>query len=103
MASSTMNRSQITALVTIAKEIGDQYVITDGPKLEAFSQDFIPSPTRARAVLRPANREQIQFILKIANQVALELYPISCGKNWGYGGACPAQDGQVVLDLSRMN
>ncbi|MDP7638626.1 MAG: FAD-binding protein, partial [Candidatus Hydrogenedentes bacterium] len=31
------------------------------------------------------------------------LYPISRGKNWGYGDACPTTDGAAIVDLSRMN
>jgi hypothetical protein len=30
-------------------------------------------------------------------------YPISRGKNWGYGSRVPARDGCVLLDLGRMN
>src|SRR5216684_4023250 len=31
------------------------------------------------------------------------LYPISTGKNLGYGGSAPAYSGSVVVDLKRMN
>lgn len=41
--------------------------------------------------------------MKIANQYQAPLYPISTGKNWGYGSRAPAQDGCVTLDLSRLN
>ena len=31
------------------------------------------------------------------------VYPISSGKNWGYGSRVPAADGCILLDLGRMN
>ena len=44
--------------------------------------------------------EQVQGIVKIANQYGLPLYPISTGRNLTYGGAAPAYSGSVVVDLS---
>ena len=41
--------------------------------------------------------------MKIANEYRVPLYPISTGRNLGYGGAAPALSGSVVLDLKRMN
>ncbi len=46
--------------------------------------------------------EQVQAIVRIANQYKVPLWPISRGKNFGYGGAAPVLKGSVVLDLSRM-
>ena len=51
----------------------------------------------------PANVEEIQAILKVANHYRIPLWVISTGKNLGYGSAAPATAGQVVLDLKRMN
>ena len=33
----------------------------------------------------------------------MPVYPISCGKNWGYGDACAPAAGSAILDLGRMN
>ena len=46
---------------------------------------------------------QVQGILKVANQFRIPLWPISRGKNFGYGGASPRMPGTVMLDLGRMN
>jgi (+)-pinoresinol hydroxylase len=37
------------------------------------------------------------------NRYKVSLYPISTGKNLGYGGSAPAYSGSVVVDLKRMN
>ena len=41
--------------------------------------------------------------MRIAREHGVSLYPVSQGRNWGYGDACPVGAGQVVLDLSAMN
>jgi 4-cresol dehydrogenase (hydroxylating) len=47
--------------------------------------------------------EQVQQIVRIANEHKVPLYPISTGKNLGYGGSAPILTGSVVVDLKRMN
>jgi 4-cresol dehydrogenase (hydroxylating) len=41
-------------------------------------------------------------VVRIANQFRVPIYPISSGKNWGYGSRAQAGDG-VLLNLSRLN
>lgn len=50
-----------------------------------------------------ADRAELTAVVEIARRHRISLYPISTGRNWGYGGASPASDGCVVLDLSGMN
>jgi 4-cresol dehydrogenase (hydroxylating) len=54
-------------------------------------------------VLWPTTTEQVQFAALIVSAHGVVLYPISRGKNWGYGDACPTTDGAAIVDLSRMN
>ncbi|MFG0251392.1 MAG: FAD-binding oxidoreductase [Phycisphaerales bacterium JB038] len=61
-------------------------------------------PTRAvSAVLQPTCPEQVQTILRIASDCQAPVYPVSQGRNWGYGSAAPVREAAAVLDLSRMN
>jgi len=53
--------------------------------------------------LQVSKVEQIQKIVRLANTYKIPLYPISGGRNWGYGSALAATDGCVILDLSLMN
>lgn len=55
------------------------------------------------AAVAPASPEQVQAIVALANEHKLPLWPISRGKNLGYGGSAPAMPGTVVVDLGRMN
>src|SRR5262249_14129657 len=52
---------------------------------------------------QPACTEEVQELVRIAARRQLTLHPISCGKNWGYSDACAALDGQIIVDLRRLN
>ncbi len=58
---------------------------------------------RPSCVLFPANTEQVQAAVRVASDCGVPVYPISCGKNWGYGDACAPVDGTAILDLGWMN
>src|SRR5690606_41037804 len=66
-----------------------------------FSRDW--SSDVCSSDLAPADVAQVQAVLRIANQFRIPLWPISRGKNFGYGGASPRMPGTVILDLGRMN
>src|SRR5690606_21600227 len=52
--------------------------------------------------IAPATVEEVQAALRVANQFRVPVWPISRGKNLGYGGSAPLLSGSVVMDLSRM-
>ncbi|WP_372720208.1 FAD-dependent oxidoreductase, partial [Immundisolibacter sp.] len=87
--------------------VGDKWVFyEDGPALRSYrdaystldDDAFLPS-----AVVAPDGVEEIQKILKIANDYRVPLWTISSGKNFAYGGPAPRKSGYVVVDLKRMN
>jgi FAD/FMN-containing dehydrogenase len=41
-------------------------------------------------------------VMRIAQRYKVAVYPISTGRNWGYGTALPARDNCVIIDLSRL-
>src|SRR5690606_11436535 len=62
-----------------------------------------PDERVASAAVAPANVEEVQAVVRAANARGIPLYPISTGRNLGYGGAAPVYSGSVVLDLKRMD
>ncbi len=91
------------ALELWAQILTPNQIITDQKTLEQYETATYKTQQRISAILKPANREQVQKITKIANQYKTPLYPISTGKNWGYGSCLPTADGSVIVDLSSMN
>jgi 4-cresol dehydrogenase (hydroxylating) len=70
----------------------------------AYSDKFAinDSSHHPLGALAATSTEQVQAIVRIARQHRVPLWPISRGKNLGYGGPAPRLAGSVVLDLSRM-
>lgn len=54
-------------------------------------------------VYKPKNIQELQDIVKNANQKKEDLYVFSTGKNWGLGSKVPVKENSSVLDLSDMN
>jgi 4-cresol dehydrogenase (hydroxylating) flavoprotein subunit len=55
------------------------------------------------AVLLPSSTEEVQAVVRIANEEDVALWTTSRGKNLGYGGPSPRARGSAVLHLHRMN
>ena len=88
--------------------IGGEWVFTSDEDVDLYRDSYSPfwhedeEPIPSAAVA-PDGVEQVQAIVKIANQYKIPLWTISTGKNLGYGGSAPLLGGSVVLDLKRMD
>ncbi len=93
-----------SALRAFRAAIGEDKVYTDDIDQVAYSDHFSPDPEKHQpgGALTPETEEEVQAIVRIANEHKIPLWPISRGKNFGYGGAAPVMKGSLVLDLSRM-
>jgi len=96
------------AVAQFEAAVGKEWVFTSDADValyrDAYSPFFgEPEERVASAAVAPDNVEEVQKVVKIANQYKIPIYPVSTGKNLGYGGAAPAYSGSVVLDLKRMN
>lgn len=85
------------------RALGREWVITSDDDLRDAGTATFASDRAIPVILRPANREEVQSCVRIANRHHIALYPISTGKNWGYGSRVPAADQCALLDLSRMD
>ena len=83
--------------------LGRDYVSVEPETLAEAQTATFGTTQKIPAVLQPANVEEIQECLRIANRFRIPLYPISSGKNWGYGSRVPPNNGCALLDLSRLN
>ena len=95
------------ALAELRAALGAQWVIAEaGPALGSYRDSYSPGDMDANApsaAVAPADLAGIQKVLAIARAYKLPLWPVSTGRNFGYGGASPRQPGSLVLDLKRMN
>ncbi len=84
--------------------VGAENVIDDPATLDDYSKDssFTP-PKKPLLVVKPGNADDVQDIVKWANQTKTPLVPVSSGKPHFRGDTVPASDGAVIVDLSGMN
>ncbi len=83
--------------------LGTENVIASGRQLRDAATATFPVQQRVPAILRPATREEVRQSLRIASHFGIPVYPVSSGRNWGYGSGVPVTDGCVLFDLSRMS
>ncbi len=96
------------ALEQFEKVVGKEWVFTSDEDVDLYRDSFSPfwheeEDHVPSAAVAPAEVEQVQAIVRIANNHKIPLWTISTGKNLAYGGSSPALSGSVVLDLKRMN
>jgi len=58
---------------------------------------------RIPAALKPRDSAQLSALMCIASEYKVPVYPVSTGRNWGYGTALPARHDCVLLDLSGLD
>ncbi len=91
------------AILCWTELLGHSSVNRDPSTLLRYGTSCEPTSCEALAVLFPENVSQVQEIVRIAGKFSIPLYPISRGKNWGYGSACPASAANVIVDLRNLN
>ncbi len=86
----------------LASIVGAENVTGDPATLEKYSRDgsFV-QPRMPTCVVFPGKTEEIQGVVKYANERMLPVTPRSSGVSF-YGSTIPGQGG-IILDLSRMN
>jgi 4-cresol dehydrogenase (hydroxylating) len=94
------------ALSDFEKIVGADSVIAVEDELRAFRDPFQPPSWdvyTASAVVSPTTVEQLQAIVRVANERKLSLWTHGQGKNNGYGGPAPRTSGSVIISLRKMN
>jgi 4-cresol dehydrogenase (hydroxylating) len=94
------------ALGELRAIVGAEWVFVDEVPLSTYRDAYSPLPDGEllpSAAVAPDGVEQIQKILKVANDHRIPVWTIGTGKNFAYGGPAPRKSGYIVLDLKRMN
>jgi 4-cresol dehydrogenase (hydroxylating) len=85
------------------RALGPGSVAYDDATLARLARTTLAAASRPLGVVRPRTRDDVVSAVRIAAAHRVPLYPVSRGRNWGLGSSCPVTEGQVVLDLSRLN
>ncbi|KIY02775.1 uncharacterized protein Z520_01240 [Fonsecaea multimorphosa CBS 102226] len=100
------------AVAELKSSLGDENVqVNDGPLVDGWYMEH-PNTHDAyhiadqeelicSAMVYPCSTDEVQTVVRWANKHKIPIYPISMGRNIGYGGAAPRIPGSVVVDLGR--
>jgi 4-cresol dehydrogenase (hydroxylating) len=88
--------------------VGADWVFTSDEDVDLYRDAYTPFYGEPEeyipcGAVAPNSVEQVQELMRLANRYHIPLWPISTGRNLGYGGAAPRLSGTMVLDLKRMN
>jgi FAD/FMN-containing dehydrogenase len=85
----------------LAGIVGKENIRDDPAALEEYAGGL--AQNMPAAVVRPANTDEVQSVVKWANENQTPLIPASSGPPHFRGGTAPGTQGAVIVDLRRMN
>lgn len=94
----------MTPKAELAKIVSNESVVDDPETLASYSRDHsFVHPTRPGYVVRIKNTNEIQALVKWANDTLTPLVPVSSGPPHFRGDTIPSIDGAIIVDLTGMN
>ena len=90
-------------LEQLRAQLGPDGVLVDAGQLEVASRTCIPYREIPAAVVYPTSVEQVRAVVRTANEFGVPVWPVSTGKNWGYGEKTACYPGGITMILNRMN
>jgi len=91
-----------SALELWKEQLGAQRVLVGEAAERRYGGDTTGTQRRIAAALLVEDASQVAPLVSVAARHGLSLYPISTGRNWGYGGALPVRDDCVIVDLGAL-
>ncbi len=95
--------ARVRALVSAIRTRTTIEVVDDPEALAIAGRATIPDPKQPGAVVFPTSVEEVATVVRLANEFRVPVWPVSKGRNWGYGSATPAVENTVLLRLERLN
>jgi len=87
----------------LAKIVGRDNADDAPATLEEYSRDIsFVNPVRPAHVVRPRTAEEVQKLVRLANETNTPLVPVSSGPPHFRGDTVPGAGGSIIVDLSRM-
>lgn len=106
LPSGVSERSFDAAIRQFRAILGEANVYVDQEHLASYSKIMMPDRAENHvpsAAICPTSVEEVQRCVAVCNTHKVPVWPISTGRNLGYGSAAPGSRGQVVMDLRLMN
>jgi len=101
--SKSRNEMWFTAIKLWEETIGSTSILLKKEAIAPYTKNTIGIRRNIKGILIPKSTQEVQEIVRIARKYKTPLYPISGGKNWGYGSSSPVEKTSFIVDLSKMN
>ncbi|MCC6452652.1 MAG: FAD-binding protein, partial [Acidobacteria bacterium] len=96
----TTSASKPEVLAKLREIVGDENVVVDPERVEAYGADAVKEKFPPEAVVFPATTQEMAAIIKLANEY---LFPVTArGGGVGYTGGAVPVDGGIVVGTDRM-
>ena len=93
----------MTIIDSLSDHFSPQQLELSEEVLLRYGSSLSGSVVKPSAVFFPESTDDVLKIVQLANSQRVVLFPISRGKNFGYNEAQGSAEGQVIVDMSRMN
>lgn len=93
-------------VAALTEIVGPEGIELDRTGIDEFKDPYwIPGDETyaASAVVQPTGTEQVQRIMRLANEAGVPVWPHGQGRNYGYGGPSPRVRGSIQIGFRRMN
>ena len=98
----TTKKERVTEV--LGNMVGQAHVFHDDETLDSYSKDeSFAFATRPLCVVKPNSMEEVQEIVRWANETSTPLIPVSSGTPRFRGDTVPSVEGTVIVDLSGMD
>jgi FAD/FMN-containing dehydrogenase len=88
---------------SLVQILGSDRVSQDQAAIDAFAADIsFVNAVKPRYVVKPQNSQEVQSLVKLANETGTPLVPVSSGPPHFRGDTVPGIGGAVIVDLSGM-
>lgn len=82
--------------------LGKKNVLTNYEEINRTQTTTFYTFNKVLAVIKPKIISEVQESVRVANDYKIPIYPVSTGKNWGYGSQAPTVDNCVVMELKAL-
>jgi 4-cresol dehydrogenase (hydroxylating) len=98
-----LHRRFSRAIPAFAAIGGEGFLRTDPEAISPASQNTEGFHRRILGICYPVSTQQVQSLVNEAARYRVPLYPVSLGRNWGFGSGLPFRDDALIVNLSGMN
>lgn len=101
--SPTSPRADTELLAALMAIVGPDGVVSDADAIERTTRTCLPFHALASVVVYPSTAQQVQAVVHAASTSNVPIWPVSTGKNFGYGEKTAVYEAGITMVLERMN